>query len=159
MKRLISDEMAAFLESGLAMVVATRDGDLRPDGTSAWAVRVHEDGIHLTLFLYEEAAERAMRNLKEHPQIAIDLDHPSTHRACQLKGEVVASRPARDDERPEIERQLEALSAILDTIGIPPAAFSGWLNWPCVAFEVRATALFEQTPGPGTGGPLAESAA
>ena len=35
-----------------------------------------------------------MRNLTDHPQIAIDLDHPATHRACQLKGQVLASRPA-----------------------------------------------------------------
>lgn len=155
----MSEEVAAFLESGLAMVVATRDGDLRPDGTSAWAVRVHDDGIHLTLFLYEEAAARAMRNLKDYPQIAIDLDHPATHRACQLKGQVLASRPARDDERTEIERQIEALSDVLEEIGIPRGTFGGWLQWPCVALEIRADALFEQTPGPGTGGPLAESAA
>jgi hypothetical protein len=28
---------------------------------------------------------------------------------------------------------------------------TGWTIWPCTAFEVEITELYEQTPGPGAG--------
>ncbi len=154
-KSSIPDELAGFLESGLSIVVATRDAEMEPDGAAAYAVRVHEDGTSLTLFLHEIAAEQLLRNLRSHPQIAIDLDLPTSHRACQVKGIYVSSRPATDAERPEIDRQVEAFAADLEAIGIPRAMTNGWWHtWPCSAMEIRVTELYEQTPGPGAGEPL-----
>lgn len=150
----MDDELAAFLESGLAIVVATRDGDLQPDGAVAWAVRVEEDRERLTLFMHPQAAREMLRNLERCPEIAVDLDLPTTHRACQLKGIHLSARPARDDERGLVERQVDAFSADLEGIGIPRALNPGWRIWPCTALEMRVTQLFEQTPGPGTGEPL-----
>jgi len=151
---LIPEDLGAFLESGLAIVVATRDGDLEPDGAAALAVRVHEDRAGVTVFFYHEAAAQMLLNLESHPEIALDLDLPTTHRACQVKGRYVASRPAREEERPEIERQVEGLATDLEAIGIPRAMMAGWVTWPCTALEMRVTELFEQTPGPGAGEPL-----
>jgi len=153
-KPRVSRELAKFLESGLSIVVATRDRDLQPDGAAACAVRVHDDGAALTVYLYEAAAKEMLRNLRSHPEIALDLDLPTSHRACQVKGVYVSSRRARVAERPEVERQLDAFAADLEAIGLPRALLTGWKAWPCTALEVRVTHLFEQTPGPGTGGPL-----
>jgi hypothetical protein len=154
MKAPISEELAAFLESGLAIVVGCRDAQLRPDGAWASAVRVHEDRVHLTLFMTEEGASCMLRHLRAFPQIAIVFDLPTSHRACQVKGELVRSRPAREEERPLVERQLDAFTADLAAIGIPREMSMAWRSWPCTALEVRATTIFEQTPGPGTGEPL-----
>ncbi|MEW5919277.1 MAG: pyridoxamine 5'-phosphate oxidase family protein, partial [Gemmatimonadota bacterium] len=117
----ISDELAQFLESGLSIVVATRDGDLQPDGASAWAARVHDDRTHLTVYLYEEAAARMLRNLNAYPQIALDFDRPTTHRACQVKGVYLSARPAEAAERALVDQQVGAFAADLDEIGIPGA--------------------------------------
>ena len=151
---LIPGELVAFIESGLAIIAATRDGDLEPDGAAALAVRVHEDRAGLTVFFVPEAAAEMLRNLKSHPEIALDLDLPTTHRACQVKGRHFSARPAREEERPEIERQVDAFLADLEAIGIPRAMTAGLKTWPCTALEVRVTELFEQTPGPGAGEPL-----
>ena len=151
---LINAELAEFLTSGLSINVATRDSDLQPDGVVAWAVRVHDDGARLTLYLHVEAAREMQRNLKTHPEIAIALDRPTSHRACQVKGVVVKSRRARAAEKALVEGQVESFVADLDAIGIPRAMTAGWATWPCAALEVRVTDVFEQTPGPGTGGPL-----
>lgn len=154
MEARISDELAGFLESGLAIVVATRDGALQPDGAAACAARVHDGGARLTVWLHADAAAEMLRNLREHPGIALDFDLPTSHRACQVKGICLGSRAAREDERPEVERQLDAFAADLERLGIPRAAFAGWKTWPCTALEIRVTELFEQTPGPGAGEPL-----
>src|SRR5512138_3785142 len=99
-------ELAEFLESGLSAVLATRDQDMNPDGAVAWAVQVDEDRGRLTVFMHDDAAAEMLRNLKSHPEIAIDLDLPTSHRACQLKGIYLSHRPARPDEREIVERQI-----------------------------------------------------
>jgi hypothetical protein len=150
----ISQELAHFLESGLSVVLGTRNGDLEPDGAVAWAIRVHERGDRVTVFLHEIAAREVLRNLKSHPEIAIDLDQPTSHRACQVKGLYQSSRRARPDERALVLRQLDLFATDLEAIGIPRRMTEGWKVWPCRALDVKVTQLFEQTPGPGTGGPL-----
>jgi hypothetical protein len=150
----ISDDLAAFLESGAAITVATRDGELQPDGAWAWAARVHEDRAQLTVFLHERGAAAMLRNLESHPEIAVVLDRPSDHRACQVKGRFVASRRARAAERPHVERQLESFVADLETIGMSRGLTAAWKCWPCMALELRVTGLFEQAPGPGAGEPM-----
>jgi hypothetical protein len=132
-------------------MMATRDGKLSPDGAVAWAARVHDDRAHLTVYLHDAAARQMLRNLETWPEIALDLDLPTTHRACQVKGVFVKSRRARAAERPVVERQVEAFAADLEAIGIPRVLGTGWEPWPCTAIEVRVTDLFEQTPGPGAG--------
>ena len=147
-------ELAEFLESGLAIVVGTRDAELNPDGASAWAVDVDEERGRVTLYLHEIAAADLLRNLKSHPEIAINFDQPTTHRACQVKGVFVASRPARADEKELVDRQIEGLEKNLEQIGLPRFVTAAWQIWPCATLEVRVTHLFEQTPGPGAGRPL-----
>jgi hypothetical protein len=151
---LINEELATFLESGLPTGVATRDAALDPDGAMVWGLRVHPDGIGLTLFMHERAAAAMLRNLEAHPEIAIVTDRPSDHRACQLKGRFESARPARDDEREYVERQIDGVRGALEVIGIPRAMTVGWAWWPCAALEIRVTQLFEQTPGPRAGEPL-----
>jgi hypothetical protein len=151
---LIPDELAGFLESGLSIVAASRDAELQPSGASACALRVHKDRAHVTVFFYEEAGRRVLRNLESYPEIALDCDLPTSHRACQVKGTYVSSRRAQASERAEIERQLQAFTTDLEALGLPRAMVEGWKGWPCVAIDVRVTQLFEQTPGPGTGEPL-----
>lgn len=150
----ISEELAQFLASGLAIVVATRDRDLEPAGAVAWAIVAHPDRTRVSVFLHPDAAREMLQNLVDCPEIALDCDLPTSHRACQVKGVYVSSRDARDEERPEVERQLEAFAADLEGLGIPRALSPGWQSWPCTAIEVKVTQLFEQTPGPGTGEPL-----
>ena len=150
----IGEELAGFLESGLAIVMASRDGDLQADGAVAWAARIHESREQLTLFLHEQAAAEMLPNLEKHPEMAINFDKPTLHKACQVKGRYLSSRPARADERAIVDRQVEGFAGELVAIGIPREATAAWVTWPCVAFEMTVLQLFEQTPGPGSGEPL-----
>ena len=95
----VPPELAAFVQSGISVTVAVRDANLRPDGARAWAVKVHEDGTHLTVYLYAKTAPALLAKLAEHPEIALDIDAPTTHRACQLKGVLTGSRRAKASER------------------------------------------------------------
>jgi hypothetical protein len=153
-KPLFSDELVAFIESGLSINVGSRDSELEPDGVVAWAARVHDDRTQLTIYLHKQAAEAMVRNLRVHPEFAVLLERPTTHRGCQVKGRFISTRPAKPSERAVVERQAESFCADLEGIGIPRALSSCAEIWPCAAIQMRATELFEQTPGPGAGEPL-----
>lgn len=151
---LISDTLATFIESGLSINVGSRDKNLEPDGGIAWAARVHDDRGQITLYLHRDAAKAMLRNLRKYPEIAVLFERPTNHRACQVKGTFVSSRPAKNAERALVENQSELFSKDLEALGIPRELLTGSEIWPCVAIQLRAAELFEQTPGPGAGEPL-----
>lgn len=152
---MIDPVLASFLEQGLSLHVGTRNARLEPDGARGAAVLVEPDGQHLLVFVAEIAASRLMENLRSNGQIAIGFGRPEDDRACQVKGVVVAIRPAERSERAAVERQWQGFMEQFQKIGIPPAVASGWAYWPAVAIRVKVTAVFEQTPGPQAGTPIA----
>jgi hypothetical protein len=151
---LITEELAEFLQSGVSIAIATRNGDLDPNGTRAWAATVDDDRVHVTVYLYTETAEPILRDLGGFHQAAVVFDRPSDSRACQLKGTFVGSRPCAAEERVEVERQVSGFFADLETIGVSRALMAGWKFWPSVAVRMRVAELFHQTPGPGAGEPM-----
>lgn len=151
---LLTPELAEFLESGLPTTLATRDGELQPDGAWVWGTRVHGDRRRLTIYMAPESAAAMLRNLREHPEIAIVFDRPHDHRACQVKGLLESARTPGEDERAHVERQVEGVRVHLELVGIPRAMNAAWKIWPCAALDIVVTHLYEQTPGPGAGEPL-----
>jgi hypothetical protein len=81
----------------------------------------------------------------------VSFGRPTDDRACQVKGTFVASRAAGDDERAFVASQFDSFVDKLQFIGVARAAVARWATWPAVAVRLKATALFEQTPGPDAG--------
>ena len=150
---MIDAELGGFLQQGLAIHIGTRNQDLQPNGARAAAIGVDPDGVHLVVYVPEVAARRVLPDLQSNGHAAIAFVRPIDDRACQVKGSFVESWPARPDERPLVERQWRGFMDNLEKIGIPRAAAQGWAVWPAVAVRLRATAVFDQTPGPGAGAP------
>jgi hypothetical protein len=152
---MIDQQLAAFLQEGVGIHVGTRDAALQPNGTRALAVRVEEDGRHVVVYVAAVAAARILPDLENNGQIAVGFGRPIDDRACQVKGVFIESRPAAEGERSAVCAQWDGFLGSLEKIGIPRAATSTWVTWPAVAIRLRVNALFDQTPGPGAGAPLA----
>jgi len=152
---MIDRALAEFLEGAVGIHLGTRDEQLEPHGARCVAVAVDPDGAHLVVYLARGAAERVLPDLRANGQAAVGFARPVDERACQVKGVFVDARDATEDERPRVIGQWQSFLANLEQIGIARATYGAWLTWPCVAIRLRAMALFEQTPRPGTGGPLA----
>lgn len=151
---MISEELARFLESGIAIYFAARKADLDPEGARVWAVVVDADRARLTAFVQKPVGQALLPVLNVHPEMAVCFSRPTDHRSCQAKGIFVGARPARAGEKGIVQRQADGFLGELEAVGIPRAATARWKSWPCLALTMRVTHLFEQTPGPGTGGPL-----
>lgn len=152
---MIDPQLARFLEEGLGIYVGTRDDSLRPNGARALAVAVADGGGELTVHLAAVAAERLLPDLRSNGQVAVSFARPVDDRACQIKGVFAEARPTSDGERAAVERQWQGFLAQLEKIGIPEAATESWVRWPATAIRLSVTAVFEQTPGPHAGTPIA----
>jgi hypothetical protein len=151
---MIDGALAAFLQEGLGIHIGTRDEEKRPNGARAIAVCVEPDAAHFVVYVARVAAARILPDLHANGQAAVSFGRPTDDRACQVKGIFVGLRDATDDERPRVLAQWDGFLASLEKIGIPRAAARTWVTWPAVAIRLRATALFDQTPGPGAGAPI-----
>lgn len=151
---MISGPVADFLHEGLGIHVGTRDRQLRPNGARGLAVAVDPDGVHFDVYLPTIAAERLMADLESNGQAAVVFGRPTDDRACQLKGVFLSAREARPDEQAVILAQWTRYLDKLEAIGIPRAAPANWITWPATVIRLKATALFEQTPGPQAGAQL-----
>ena len=152
---MIGTELAAFLQEGVGIHIGTRNAALEPNGSRALAVKVEEDGRHLVVYVARVAAERLLPDLQANGQAAVGFGRPIDDRACQVKGLFLESRDAGDDDRPIVDAQWNGFLSSLEQIGIPRAMTGGWATWPGVAIRLRANAIFDQTPGPGAGAPIA----
>lgn len=152
---MIDPDLAAFLEGGVAIHLGTRNETLEPNGARAAAVRVEAGGTELIVYIAETAAERLFPDLRSNGQAAVAFVRPTDDRACQVKGVFIDARPAVEDERALVDAQWRGFARQLEGIGIPRGNSAGWVTWPALAIRLRATAVFNQTPGADAGAQLA----
>ena len=147
---MIPPQIVDLLETGVSVVVGTRDAALTPECTRAWGIRV-KDRTSVTIFLTEAVSRKTLQNLKENEQIAISCTRPTDHMACQLKGRLRAIRPASDGDRNSTQHWHREFIAELVAIGVPAELCEAWITEPALAVDVDVTDVFQQTPGPGAG--------
>jgi hypothetical protein len=151
---MIDTELGAFLEGGVGIHIGSRTAALEPNGARATAVTVEDDRFHLVVYVSEAGARRVLPDLQANGAAAVVFARPIDDRACQIKGIFVSARPAAPAERAIVEQQWDGFLSCLERIGIPRVGASRWITWPAVAIRLRATAIFEQTPGPKAGAQL-----
>jgi hypothetical protein len=155
---LIGAELQEFLESGISVLVGSRDRLLVPEAIRGFGLRVEAGGHELVVFVPDAWGARTLANLRDNGRIAVGTARPADHRSVQLKGSVLEIRPGGDEDRAALERYREQLVGHFGEIGFPPRILHRLNVWPCHAVRFAVEALFEQTPGPRAGAPLAGAA-
>lgn len=154
---MLPEEHVTFIESGVSVLVGTRDAGMRPFGMRAMGVKVHADRKTLTVFIPKPTGARTLADLRDNGRIAVTFTRPLDHRSMQLKGMAVAFRDANEEERPFLESYVEGWARHLEVVGLPRAIGSRLTYWPATAVDVVIEASFHQTPGPSAGKSMAAS--
>lgn len=144
-------DLVDFLESGVAVLVGTRDGKLKPACLRAMGARVDRGLFTLTLYVPQATAGRTLANLEDNGRIAVTFSRPVDHRSIQVKGECVEIRESEEGDREVQERYRIAYFEVLEALGLPRGSLRRIVWWPSVAVTMRIERLFEQTPGPSAG--------
>jgi len=144
----------ALIAGGVAVVVATRDEELRPDIARGWAPQVSEDGRDVTLCLSVHG-RRTVDNLERRSEIAATFSLPTTYRSVQMKGVVVDVGEPTSAHMERARGHLEAFGREATQVGVPArhlARFFDTGRFVAVTFRVRE--LYDQTPGATAGARL-----
>jgi hypothetical protein len=153
----IDEALKAFIESGVSVVVGTRDEGLVPEIVRAWGPHVNRDRRSLRLCVPEATSVRTRTNLVANGRIAVAFSLPSTYETVQLKGRHLrTTRPSADD-RLRVDRHRESFAAVNESLGVPRAR--GDIFWRreltgsslFVTIHFLVDAVFNQTPGPAAG--------
>lgn len=152
---VISAELAAFFESGVSVLVGTRDARLFPECLRGVGARVEPGGAEVTVFVPKATSAQTVANLKDNDRVAICFERASDHRSIQVKGSLASVRDARAADRAIVDRYVEMIAQEWGFLGLPPRITHRMTHWPCHALRMRAETIFVQTPGPGAGEPIA----
>ena len=154
---LIDEELAAFLQSGIAMHAASVGPGNVAQLARAAGCRVAPDRRSVTIYLVESQGRELLEQLRADGAIAVVFTKPKSHRTVQLKGVDARVVAALAEDLADVDRQVSAFDAELASIGFPRRF--GWIlaggspaGLAAVAFT--PTSAFLQTPGPSAGSAL-----
>jgi hypothetical protein len=146
----ISDEMAAFLEQGNSMLVATRNAALEPHATRACGVRVL-GADRIAVLLPRATAAQTRANLQENGDVAVCVGSPTDFRTVQLKGRCLGVTDCSPEDLLLSEQQLRGFADAVAPLGVGRAQARNLWLFDCWCIEVHVTSAYTQTPGPGAG--------
>ncbi len=155
---LIDEELAAFLQAGVSLHVASRGATNVPGLVRAIGCRVSADRRRVTAFLQASQCGALLADFALNGAIAFVASLPSTHRTVQLKGSDAKAGPTQPGDDALAARERAAFRDDLVALGYDPEmplALTGGAWSEVVAVTFTPTSAFVQTPGPGAGAPLA----
>lgn len=150
----VDAELAAFIEQGVAVIVATRDDQMNPEITRGWGPLVGGDGRELSLCVNAAAASATRRNLAANGEIAITFSLPTTYRSVQVKGRATLDGDPTADQEARIESHMALFVEQVGQVGITAGTAQQLAVAPFLAVTCSVRELYDQTPGAGAGAPL-----
>jgi len=151
--------LQAFIESGVSVMVGTRDEGLVPELVRAWGAHVNRDRRSIRVCVPEATSVRTRTNLVGNGRIAATFSLPRTYETVQLKGRHLRTSKPSIEDLLRVERHHASFAEANASIGVPRArteAFwrrelAGSSLFVTIHFAVQA--IFNQTPGPAAGAP------
>jgi Pyridoxamine 5'-phosphate oxidase len=153
----INDELKAFLEGPVSVLVGTRDAGLVPEITRAWGPQVSDNHKWVSLCVPLATVRKTLDNLEGNGAIAVAFCLPANYRTIQLKGRrAMVAEPDRADLA-AVERHRDAFALVNESLGVTREQVEAF--WQAetetspllVKILFAPQQIFDQTPGPGAG--------
>ena len=150
----ISESQAAFLESGVSIIGASRDGNNIPVLARAIGCRVLPDRVHVQLLFKSSGAVRLLDALRSGAPLAAVFCQPSTHYSLQLKGHQVVLAPPEASSFSLADKLATDFVREVCPLGYREELIRSFLSADpsdLVSVTFAAEACFLQSPGPRAG--------
>jgi hypothetical protein len=154
---LLDPAHAAFIQSGVSIVAASRDRENNPMLARAIACRVSPDRQRVTVFLSRRQAGLLLADVGANRVLAVVFSQPSTHRTIQLKSVDAAEVPLAAGDVERMAEHARLVADDLKRLGHGDELLSAYFSYAIedvVAVAFTPSAAFTQTPGPGAGARL-----
>ncbi len=153
----ISDELKAFLEGPVSVLVGTRDSRLVPEITRAWGPRVSEDRQRISLCVPLATSHKTLDNIESNGAIAVAFCLPTDYRTIQLKGRRALAAEPDGADLAAVQRHRDAFAVVNESVGVPRERVEAFWQAETETSPVLVKVffapqqIFDQTPGPGAG--------
>ena len=153
----LPEDIAAFIQSGVSMTLASRDDRFVPSIAKGVGCRVSPGRGSVTLLVFASAAEALLRDIAHGGPLAVVFSRPTTNQTLQIKGREVTGAPAGPADVALTRRYLALFAEELRRLGWSPDYVHD-VFWhdpvDLVALHLVPEGAFQQTPGPGAGAAL-----
>jgi hypothetical protein len=143
------EDLRAFLELGLSIVIATRDEKMVPALSRAGGARLGADGLVRVLVAIPEG-QRTLANVDATGAIALSCVRPLTYRTLQVKGDDARRVEWHGHEEIALAHR-PAFRAEIEALGLPRSISGRLWSQTFVAIAFTPVEIFDQTPGPAAG--------
>jgi hypothetical protein len=146
-------DIADLVRQGVAIIVATRDRELRPELSRAWGPALSEDGARLTVCVEADPDSAMARNLESGKPAAAMLARLATQTSVQLKGAVVEVAVPTQDRLDAVSEHVDAFVAETAVVGVPESLARSLAGSDLLTVTIELAERFDETPGSHAGRP------
>ena len=157
---MISAKYVELLNARCDVVVCSRSATMAPSLCWGAGCQFHPDGRHVTVWLARDRAQTVLADITATGSIAAAFSQPYTNVSLQIKGRDAVVRDAREQDRPVLDAYLVNMIREIALVGFGEPLVRSIFDVPMdrlAAIDFTAYSLFEQTPGPRAGHPIATS--
>jgi hypothetical protein len=151
----LSAELRAWLQPGLAGVIAVADDGGRPQIVRCWAVRARgEDRVEV--YVQRAVAATLLAIVGEGRRAAINLVEVASYRSRTIKGHLTPWHGPLDQAL--VDASIAAQGQAFASVGLPVGGAERMLSYggcrEMAALVMHADSVFDQSPRPGAGAAL-----
>ncbi len=150
----ISDELRAFIESDVSVLIGAVDEHGHPQLAYVWGPRVHEDARTLSVYVSRDRSAALLGGTAEHPLLAVTFTDAISLRSIQVKGRFVRTNDPNEAELAWVDRHRQAFTTATSLVGDPPHVVRNLWTADVLRVDLIVERAFDQTPGPNAGMPL-----
>ncbi len=151
-------ELAAFVQGGVGIVVASRDDRRLASIARGVGCRVEAAARRVTVFVVRSENAALLADIRRHHVIAVVFSAPASHRTVQLKGFDAREREVGPDDALQLAAYARAFDEALTGIGFGHGYAGALIAHPpgdLVGVGFTVSEGYLQTPGPRAGERLA----
>ena len=161
---LLADHLR-FIQSAVSITVASRDKRRIPSLCRALACSVDSDastksGSRIQIVLNRSQCQQLLLDVAASQAIAAVFSEPASHRTLQVKGNEIKTAPISDNLLARVNESREHFADAILPLGYSRAFSMHLLSYlpdNLITISFQPQAIFEQSPGPSAGNPLAMS--
>jgi hypothetical protein len=147
-------DIADLTRQGVAVIVATRDAESRPELSRAWGPALSEDGARLTVCVEAAPGSAMARNLQSGSPVAAMLARLASDTTVQLKGQVAEVGTPTQDRLHAVNEHVDGFVAETAAVGVPESIARGLVGSDLLTVTIEVAERFDDSPGSRAGTPL-----
>lgn len=144
-----------WTEGGTSIMVGTVDADGVPTCCRGFAINTKDHFETITVFVPAATAQETIANVATTRRMAVSVTVPGTHKSIQIKGVTRGVKLAPPEDEAYVTQRHHEFADVLNILGMPRKVTHRMAYWPAFAIDVTVEEVFDQTPGPRAGAPLA----